>query len=326
MEMNYNWLNNSGLTDDAYKYNGKEMNGDFGLNWSDYGARWYDATVGRWWSVDLLAEKLSDYTPYNFVINNPIKMVDPFGLESEFYANGDMHLEGEDAKNFFKGLQARERKSFKNTVSQFLSASGNFSPRDFSLTVTDEVVGTGFVYAGGQIGTEHYFDVNIYRMVASYVADDGSTVSRDFEVLKYGVKYDSDNDNYYYQGFGNFAVLETDLTMDELTFDGHYTYGGFNLYRGGLYDLHPQHTAIRDIPTSEGGRANYGCIGVCGAGTTGWGGLTDMLFEAAGMQEQVGLRQRDKVQFLRQILTRIHVIVTVQPFAIPTNTPVPIKK
>jgi RHS repeat-associated protein len=82
MEMNYNWLNNSGLTDDAYKYNGKEMNGDFGLNWSDYGARWYDASVGRWWSVDPLAEEYFGLNAYHYGINNPVNFNDPSGMSA----------------------------------------------------------------------------------------------------------------------------------------------------------------------------------------------------------------------------------------------------
>jgi RHS repeat-associated protein len=39
-----------------YQYNGKELTTDFGLHWNDYGARWYDAQVGRWWAVDPLGE------------------------------------------------------------------------------------------------------------------------------------------------------------------------------------------------------------------------------------------------------------------------------
>jgi RHS repeat-associated protein len=42
------WMNDA-AQDNFYKYNGKELNGDFGLNWMDYGARWYDGSLGRWW-------------------------------------------------------------------------------------------------------------------------------------------------------------------------------------------------------------------------------------------------------------------------------------
>jgi RHS repeat-associated protein len=67
------------VTNNGYKYNGKELNEDLGLNWSDYGARWYDAALGRWWSVDLMGEKFTMWSGYNYGVDNPIKFIDPDG-------------------------------------------------------------------------------------------------------------------------------------------------------------------------------------------------------------------------------------------------------
>ena len=66
-----------------YAYNGKELNEDLGLNLSEYGARWYDTALGRWWSVDALAEFTFDWTPYNYVQNMPTRALDPDGNSSE---------------------------------------------------------------------------------------------------------------------------------------------------------------------------------------------------------------------------------------------------
>jgi RHS repeat-associated protein len=74
-----NWKNDA-ARDNRYQYNGKEINDDFGLNWNDYGARWYDGSVGRWWSVDPLAEKSIAWSSYNYVICNPLKLIDPDGM------------------------------------------------------------------------------------------------------------------------------------------------------------------------------------------------------------------------------------------------------
>ena len=62
-----------------YKYNGKELDTAKGLNWHDYGARHYDATLGRWLVVDPLAEKYYAWSPYNYCANNPVKFIDPNG-------------------------------------------------------------------------------------------------------------------------------------------------------------------------------------------------------------------------------------------------------
>ncbi len=62
-----------------YKYNDKELNTEKGLNWYDYGARQYDAVLGRWNTVDPMAEKMYQWSPYTYCFDNPIKHIDEDG-------------------------------------------------------------------------------------------------------------------------------------------------------------------------------------------------------------------------------------------------------
>ena len=64
-----------------YKYNGKELDRKGGLDWYDYGARQYDATLGRWHVVDPLSEKFYRWSPYTYCLNNPLKYIDSDGRD-----------------------------------------------------------------------------------------------------------------------------------------------------------------------------------------------------------------------------------------------------
>ena len=66
-------------SDNRYLYNGKQT--DFGLDWYDYGARFYDAGLGRWFVPDPLAESYYSHSPYHFSGNNPIRFLDVNGMD-----------------------------------------------------------------------------------------------------------------------------------------------------------------------------------------------------------------------------------------------------
>ena len=91
----------------------------------DYGARNYDAALGRWMNVDPLAEQAVNWTPYRYSFNNPVMYTDPTGLfETKFGAWWHKLWNGDDSSSDI--MYNEERKEYYYTNhSSYEDESGN---------------------------------------------------------------------------------------------------------------------------------------------------------------------------------------------------------
>ena len=75
------------------RFTGKERDAETG--WDYFGARYYNPTIARWMNVDPLSDKFPSWSPYNYVMNNPLMMIDPNGKMSEWARqNSNLVLSG----------------------------------------------------------------------------------------------------------------------------------------------------------------------------------------------------------------------------------------
>ena len=66
----------TGNTVQRFRYNDKELDRTHGIDWYDYGARHMTPDAGRFTTIDPMAEKYYDISPYAYCANNPINNID----------------------------------------------------------------------------------------------------------------------------------------------------------------------------------------------------------------------------------------------------------
>ncbi len=102
-----------------YRYNGKER--DTLSGWYEYGARWYDAGIGRFTGVDPIADQFPWVSVFNYAENRPIDGVDLWGMQ---YVNFN--------KSFYsisRGQTWEKTNSFQGGVDAYgISYSGTSIP------------------------------------------------------------------------------------------------------------------------------------------------------------------------------------------------------
>mgnify|MGYP005941531547 CR=1 FL=1 len=98
-----------------YKYNGKEYDSKKGLNWYDYGARHYDAALGRCHANDRFVEKYYSMSPYQYGANNPVNNIDVNG--DTIVVNPNPNGLIDNVKMFF-GFDTKYQKDVKVDLQQ----------------------------------------------------------------------------------------------------------------------------------------------------------------------------------------------------------------
>ena len=76
--------------ENLYKFGGKEEQQETGLY--DFEARMYDPWLGRFNSIDPLADAQSSWNPYHYAYNNPLIFVDPTGMFGEYYLEDGTYI------------------------------------------------------------------------------------------------------------------------------------------------------------------------------------------------------------------------------------------
>jgi RHS repeat-associated protein len=107
-----------------YRYNGKELDRQLSLDLYDYGARHYDAALGRWLTVDPMAEKYYSISSYAYCGNNPVNRIDPDGMSYDWVENRDKHIYWD--KNAISQATTKKGETYIGKTVYATNADGSF--------------------------------------------------------------------------------------------------------------------------------------------------------------------------------------------------------
>lgn len=124
---NTSFVTPSGLNE-KHRYNSKEFYGS-NLNFYDYGARWYDAAIGRFGTIDRFSDMFATMSGYQYGANNPIKYIDVNGDSIWIYDRFTVFINGISTiktEKYFYGKSISGTNGFIDKNGNIYSGSNNF--------------------------------------------------------------------------------------------------------------------------------------------------------------------------------------------------------
>ena len=253
--------------DYKYQYNGKELQDELGLNSYDFGARNYDAALGKFMNIDPKAEQYSFQSTYAFANNNPIFYIDfnGEGVNGDYFTEEGKYLgnDGVDDKKVYsvKEEDYKPIEGKKGTYSISKSTELKWSSGN-SVNIDDFKFMSSVLYAESSGGFKE--TLGIFNVLENRATQDGNSVLDQFtDKSPYGVYGVRDTDRLadesgtplgdtkranVYKALINGITTNTDITNGGYFWDGkdfngdNRVHGGYNVrYKPGYTFTNPAH-------------------------------------------------------------------------------------